>query len=45
MPKQAKTKVKTIEVQVGRTGVLTPLALLEPVELAGSVVRSGFAPQ
>jgi DNA ligase (NAD+) len=38
MPKQAKTKVKTIEVQVGRTGVLTPLALLEPVELAGSVV-------
>jgi DNA ligase (NAD+) len=37
-PKQAKTKVIRIEVQVGRTGVLTPLAILEPVELAGSVV-------
>lgn len=33
-----KTVVKDIEVQVGRTGVLTPLAILEPVRIAGSTV-------
>ena len=27
--------LKSIEVQVGRTGVLTPVAVLEPVLLAG----------
>lgn len=32
------TKLKEIQVQVGRTGVLTPLAILEPVKLAGSTV-------
>ncbi len=32
------TAVRDIIVQVGRTGALTPVALLEPVELAGSVV-------
>jgi len=37
-PEQMKTKLKDIQVQVGRTGVLTPLAILEPVRLAGSVV-------
>jgi len=36
--KQGTTVVKDIIVQVGRTGALTPVALLEPVELAGSVV-------
>lgn len=35
---QVTTKVKDIIVQVGRTGVLTPVALLEPVRVAGSVV-------
>jgi len=35
---QAKTKLKKIEVQVGRTGVLTPVAHLEPVFLAGTTV-------
>jgi DNA ligase (NAD+) len=35
---QAATQVKAIEVQVGRTGKLTPVALLEPVALAGSTV-------
>ena len=30
--------LKDITVQVGRTGVLTPVAELEPVSLAGSVV-------
>lgn len=33
-----RTKLLDIDVQVGRTGVLTPLAILEPVKIAGSVV-------
>jgi DNA ligase (NAD+) len=33
--KQAVTRVKKIAVQVGRTGALTPVALLEPVQVAG----------
>lgn len=37
-PEQKETKILDILVQVGRTGVLTPLAVLEPVTLAGSVV-------
>ena len=36
---QAKTKLKDITIQVGRTGVLTPVAELEPVHLGGSVVK------
>ena len=36
--KKIKTVVKDIQVQVGRTGALTPVALLEPVELAGSTI-------
>jgi DNA ligase (NAD+) len=32
------TRLLDIEVNVGRTGVLTPLAILEPVRLAGSTV-------
>jgi DNA ligase (NAD+) len=35
---QARTKLLSIEVQVGRTGTLTPVAYLDPVELAGSTV-------
>ncbi|NLW48721.1 MAG: NAD-dependent DNA ligase LigA [Firmicutes bacterium] len=35
---QVETKVKAIEVNVGRTGAVTPLAILEPVKVAGSVV-------
>ncbi len=35
---QATTIVKEIVVQVGRTGVLTPVAELEPVECAGVVI-------
>jgi DNA ligase (NAD+) len=34
-PKQAITRVREIAVQVGRTGALTPVALLEPVQVAG----------
>lgn len=35
---QATTTIKDITVQVGRTGVLTPVAELEPVLLAGSTI-------
>ncbi len=35
---QAVTKVLRIDVQVGRTGALTPVAILEPVRVAGSTV-------
>jgi DNA ligase (NAD+) len=35
---QALTKVLKIEVQVGKTGILTPVAHLEPVQLAGTTV-------
>jgi DNA ligase (NAD+) len=37
-PEQALTRVQAITVQVGRTGVLTPVAELEPVFLAGSTI-------
>jgi DNA ligase (NAD+) len=35
---QAETRLKAITVQVGRTGILTPVAELEPVFLAGSTI-------
>jgi DNA ligase (NAD+) len=35
---RATTRVNSIVVQVGRTGALTPVANLEPVQLAGTVV-------
>jgi len=35
---QATTIVEDIQVQIGRTGVLTPVAHLKPVSVAGSVV-------
>jgi DNA ligase (NAD+) len=35
---RAETRLKTITIQVGRTGVLTPVAELEPVPLAGTTV-------
>ncbi len=37
-PEQKQTKLIDIFIQVGRTGVLTPNALLEPVRLAGTTV-------
>lgn len=36
---ESETTVKEIIWQVGRTGKLTPLAIVEPVELAGATVR------
>ncbi|HQN68575.1 MAG TPA: hypothetical protein PLW19_01885, partial [Anaerolineaceae bacterium] len=35
-----KTKVIDIKVNVGRTGALTPVAVLEPVVIAGSTVSN-----
>ncbi|NLJ41835.1 MAG: NAD-dependent DNA ligase LigA [Clostridiales bacterium] len=35
---QEETKVRDIEIQVGRTGVLTPIALMDPISVAGSTV-------
>ncbi len=35
---QITTRLSDIKVQVGRTGVLTPVAVLEPVELHGSTI-------
>ena len=35
---QTRTTIEKIEVQVGRTGVLTPVAILEPVKLAGATI-------
>lgn len=37
-PERAETVVESITVQVGRTGILTPVAELKPTELAGSVI-------
>lgn len=37
-PEMKKTKLKQIIIQVGRTGALTPNAVLEPVRLAGTTV-------
>jgi DNA ligase (NAD+) len=35
---QAKTVIREIRVQVGRTGALTPVAIMDPVEVSGVVV-------
>ncbi len=37
-PERKETKVKDIVCQVGRTGVITPMAILEPVIVAGSKI-------
>ncbi|MCX8093260.1 MAG: NAD-dependent DNA ligase LigA, partial [Candidatus Goldbacteria bacterium] len=36
---RAKTRLKAITVQVGRTGILTPVAELEPVHISGTIVK------
>lgn len=37
-PERAETIVESVTVQVGRTGILTPVAELKPTELAGSTI-------
>lgn len=37
-PEEKRTKLSSVEINVGRTGVLTPFAVLEPVKLAGTTV-------
>lgn len=37
-PEQKETKLLDVEIAVGRTGVLTPTAILSPVRLAGTTV-------
>lgn len=38
-PEEAKTKILDIKISVGRTGVLTPVAWLDPVRLGGTQVQ------
>lgn len=38
-PEEKLTSLLDIEISVGRTGVLTPVAILNPVSLAGTVVK------
>lgn len=38
LPEQKETVLRAISIQVGRTGVLTPVAELEPVQLSGTTV-------
>ena len=37
-PRQATTRILKIEAQVGRTGILTPVAIMEPVKIGGVTV-------
>ncbi len=37
-PEEQRTKLEKIEVSMGRTGVLTPVAILSPVTLSGTLV-------
>ena len=39
-PRQAVTRIRAIEPQVGRTGTLTPVASLDPVPIGGVIVKS-----
>ena len=38
-PDQKETRILSIDFQVGRTGVITPVANFEPIDLSGSIVK------
>lgn len=38
-PEEIETKLLDIELSVGKTGALTPVAILTPVQLAGTIVK------
>lgn len=38
-PEREATRLKSVSFEVGRTGVITPVANLEPVQLSGTVVK------
>lgn len=44
-PEEKETTLLGVEINVGRTGVLTPTGLFEPVELAGTHRQPGDPPQ
>lgn len=39
---QALTRLNSVSYQVGRTGTVTPVANLDPVQLSGTVVKRAF---
>ncbi len=39
-PQQKETVIESIDVQVGRTGILTPVAHLKPVKIGGVIVKN-----
>ena len=38
-PQQGSTQIKDVTYQVGRTGAITPVVILHPVAIAGTIVR------
>ncbi len=44
-PEEVTTKLLDIQVNVGRTGRVTPFAVMEPVRVSGSTVGDGDAAQ
>lgn len=38
-PQEAATVIENVKIQVGRTGVLTPVAILRPIEVGGVIIN------